>query len=229
MTYDLKRKDRTAALQALKEGQYEAITTSGQGPLDELVHLAIELGVFEALELIQVHRERNGIPDALLLRTLAVLPFVEAIGLSAAAGRLFEDAAVLIRLGYTIQQLQEGFNQRHHGQAKSDQSKPCHKEVLRQELARIDAASLEEFRKQCVKQLFKKKLVRGKLCAIDGTGLKDRYRVVGLLNVHQDRALWLSWRVLAGDASEKGKEASVVHSMVEEVREAGGPEAIQWL
>jgi hypothetical protein len=90
-------------------------------------------------------------------------------------------------------------------------------------------ASLDEFRKQCIKQLFDSKLVRGKLYAIDGSGLKDRYRLVGLLNVHEDRALWVSWRVMDGNASEKGKEATVVRSMVEEVRELAGDEAIQWL
>jgi len=231
MTYQLKRNDKAAALEALKEGQYEAITTSAEGPLDRLVHLAIEMGVFQALEAIKISRERKGIPDELLLRTLAVLPFVEAIGLSAAAGRLFQDAAILIRLGYSIEHLEEGFNQRHHSshEAKGEESKPCHIDVLRQELARIDLASLDAFRKKCIRQLFERKLVRGKLYAIDGTGLKEGYRVVGLLNVHKDRALWLSWRVIEGRASEKGKEASVVRSMVEEVREAGGEDAIAWL
>jgi hypothetical protein len=230
MSYQLKRNDKAAALQALKEGQYEAITTSGEGALDRLVHLAIEMGVFEALEVIKISRERQGIPDELLLRTLAVLPFVEAMGLSAAAGRLFQDAAILLRLGYTLEQLQEGFNQRHHrDEAKAQESRPCHVEVLRQELERIDLASLDSFRKQCVKRFFQKKLVRGKLCAIDGTSLRDRYRVVGLLNVHKDRALWLSWRIIDGKASEKGKEASVVRSLVEEVREIGGEDAIEWL
>jgi len=231
MTYDLKRNDRVATLEALKEGRYEAIATSGEGALDRLVHLAIEMGVFEALEVIKISRERKGIPDGLLLRTLAVLPFVEAIGLSAAAGRLFQDAAILLRLGYTIEHLEEGFNQRHHNsnEAKGEDSKPCHIDVLRQELARIDLVSLDAFRKRCIKQLFEGKLVRGKLYAVDGSGSKGRYRVVGLLNVHKGRTLWLSWRIIEGKASEKGKEASVVRSMVEEVREAGGEEAVAWL
>ncbi len=230
MGFTLRRNDRDAALRGLQEGQYEAITTSSQGALDALVHLSIAMGVFEALAVIQVNRERQGIPDELLLRTLAVLPFVEALGLSAAAGRLFEDAAILLRLGYSIEQLQTGFNQRHHGtKPKQEESKPCHVEVLRQELARIDLASLDAFRQEIIRRLFQGKLVRGQIYAIDGTSLKDRYRVVGLLNVHPERALWLSWRIIDGQASEKGKEAVVLRSMVEEVRALGGPGAIQWL
>jgi len=42
--------------------EYEAIATTSQGALDELVHLAVELGVWEALKVIKVHRQRNGIP-----------------------------------------------------------------------------------------------------------------------------------------------------------------------
>jgi len=230
MTIELKRHDRAEVLEALRQGEYEAITTSRQGALDALVYLAIEIGVFEVLEVIEVERERAGIPDELLLRVLAVLPFVEAIGLSVAAGRLFEDAAILLQIGFSIEQVQNGFNQRHHGdKGKAETSKPCHPEVLRQELARIDLESLARFRQAAIKQLLERNLVKGKTYAIDGTGLKDRYRLVGILNVHKDRALWLNWRLLEGDASEKGKEACVVRDMVAEIRAVGGADVIEWL
>jgi hypothetical protein len=230
MTIQLRRHDRSAALEALRQGDYEAITTSSQGALDELVHLAIELGVFEALEVLEVQRQRAGIPDALLLRVLAILPFVEAIGLSAAGGYLLQDAATLLQIGFTIQQLQEGFHRRHHGdQGKRAISKPCHPEVLRRELARIDPFSLARVRRALTRQLFERGLVQGKVYAIDGTGLSDRYLLVGILNVHKDRALWLNWRLLQGDASEKGQEAHIVRGMVDEIVAAGGAGAMEWL
>jgi hypothetical protein len=110
MAWEWRRNDRALVLECLQQGEYEAIATSSQGALDELAHLTAELGVWEALEVIQVHRERAGIPDDLLLRTLSLLPFVEALGLSAAAETLFRDAAVLVQLGYAIFQVQNGFN-----------------------------------------------------------------------------------------------------------------------
>jgi hypothetical protein len=230
MTLELKRHDQAEALEALRRGEYEAITTSGQGALDELIHLALELGVFEALELIEVERERAGIPDELLLRVLAVLPFVEEIGLSAAAGQLLQDAAILLRLGFSIQQVQNGFNERHRSESgKAETSKPCHPEVLREELARIDPGSIAAFRQRVIEQLFERGLVKGKTYAIDGSGLKDRHRLVGVLNIHKDRALWLNWRLLDANASEKGKGAHLVRQMVAEIRTAGGAEAMEWL
>jgi hypothetical protein len=199
--------------------------------LDELAHLTAELGVWEALKVIQVHRDRQGIPDHLLLRTLTVLPFIEAVGLSAATDTLFQDAAILLQLGYAVVEVQKGFNARRHppGQIKSERAHPCHPEVLRQELARLDLASLHAFRQQCVRLLFERRLVRGKTYAIDGSGLGTRWRVVGILNVHAEHPLWVTWRVLSGSASEKGKEAVVVREMVDEVQQVGGAEAVAWL
>lgn len=229
MEYALRQRDQVGVLAALEKGEYEAIATSGQTVADELVHLCMELGVFEALKSLEVRREREGIPDELLLRTLAVLPFVEALGLSSAAGRLFEDAAVLLRLGYEITAVQEGFNDRHGSTSGEKRSRPCHVEVLRDELARIDPESVAEFGRRCVAELFRRGLVKGRVCAIDGSGLRTHHRVVGLLSVHEGQCLWLSWRVLEGSESEKGAEASVVRSMVEEVLQSGGPEAINWV
>jgi hypothetical protein len=40
-----------------------------------------------------------GVPDVLLLRTLATLPFAEAASRSGAAGALFRELAILLRLG----------------------------------------------------------------------------------------------------------------------------------
>jgi hypothetical protein len=231
MGWEWRENNREKVVAALQRGEYEAILTSKEGALDALARVAWELGVLEAVKLITVEREREGIPDELLLRTLAVLPFVEALGLSTAAETLFEDAAVLLQLGYTALQVQDGFNQRHAAgaEAKGDQSRPYHPEVLRQELQRIQVSSLDAFRRECIRGLFERGLVRGKVYAIDGSGLGEGIRVVGLLNVQRACPLWLNWRVRTGNESEKGKEASVVLEMVDEVRAVGGASAIEWL
>ena len=231
MGWQWREHNQEKVLEALRRGEYEAILTSREGALDALAYLAWELGVLEAVNLIQVQRERDGIPDELLLRTLAVLPFVEALGLSGAADTLFEDAAVLLQLGYTAVQIQEGFNQRHGARTdeKAEQSRPCHPEVLRQELQRIEGQSLDAFRRECIRALFQRGLVKGKVYAVDGSGLGDQIRVVGLLNVQRNCPLWINWRVRTGNESEKGKEARVVLEMVDEVREIAGEDALAWL
>jgi hypothetical protein len=161
MAWEWRENNREKVLGALRRGEYEAILASREGALDALTHLACELEVLEAAELIEVEREREGIPDEVLMRTLAILPFVEALSLSAAANTLFEDAAVLLQLGYTAIQIQEGFNQRRGKQyeKKSAQSRPYHGDVLRGELQRIKVESLDAYRRHCVEVLYQPRLL----------------------------------------------------------------------
>lgn len=231
MAWEWCENNREKVLEALQKGEYEAIITSREGALDALAHLACELEVLEAVKLIQVEREREGVPDELLLRTLAVLPFVEAMSLSAAANTLFEDAAVLMQLGYTAIQIQEGFNRRRGKgyERKSVQSRPYHPDVLRGELQRIQIESLEAYRRHCVGVLYRRGLVRSKLYAVDGSGIGVDMRVVGLVCLQKDGPLWVNWRLRTGNESEKGKEGEVVLAMVDEVRQIAGEEAIAWL
>ena len=231
MAWEWRENNREKVLEALQRGEYEAILTSRDGALDALAQLACELEVLEAVELIEVERERAGVPDELALRTLAVLPFVEAMSLSAAANTLFEDAGVLLQLGYTAVQIQEGFNQRRGKgkEVKSAQSRPHHPDVLREELQRIKVESLEAYRRHCVGVLYKRGLIRSKLYAVDGSGIGPEMRVVGLICLQKDGPLWVNWRLRTGSESEKGKEGEVVLAMVDELRAIAGAGAIEWM
>ena len=158
MGWEWRENNREKVLEALRKGEYEAMLTSRDGALDALAQLACELEVLDAVELIQVERDREGIPDEMLLRTLAILPFMEAMSLSAAANTLFEDAAVLMQLGYTAVQIEAGFNQRRGKQygKKSAQSRPYHPDVLREELLRIKVESLDAYRRHCTQVLYQR-------------------------------------------------------------------------
>ena len=72
-------------------------------------------------------------------------------------------------------------------------------------------------------------MVRGKVYAIDGSGLGDDLRLVALVCVSATRPIIVAWRVLSGPASEKGKEAEVTRSLIEQVLQAAGPKAISLL
>jgi len=231
-TWEWRKHDRQAVLEALGRGDYEAVAASALGPLDDLAHLAAELGVFAAAtEELKVQRTRDGIPDDLLLRSLVVLPFIDATSLVDASIHLFGDAALLYHLGFTGIEIREGFNDRYrnsHGY-KSAEALPAHPAMLREQMQRIIPDSWERFRERCMRPLFEHRLVRGTTYAIDGTGLSDRWRLVALLNVTEGRKILVSWRLLSGTASEKGKEATVVRSMIDEVRALAGPQAIDLL
>ncbi len=74
-----------------------------------------------------------------------------------------------------------------------------------------------------------RQLVRGKVYAVDGSGLGDDLRLVALVCVSATRPIIVAWRVLSGTASEKGQEAQVTRQLVEQVLEAAGPDTISLL
>jgi hypothetical protein len=64
---------------------------------------------------------------------------------------------------------------------------------------------------------------------VDGSGLGPGLRLVCLVSVGGDRPFLVAWRLLEGDASEKGKEAAVTKELIEQVLALGGDGCIELL
>ena len=225
------RQDRAAVLDALRQGQRpELATTMACGPLDELLALHDELGALPAIAGLHVPRQRAGLPDPLLLRTLATLPFLDAPSLSGAAGALFREPALLLQLGWAPAQIRDGDNGRHrHPDGRQPESLPCHPDALRDELRRVSARSWLKAQRLGVGGLYEAGLVRGKVYAVDGSGLGDGLRLVCLVCVSGERPLIVAWRLLEGHASEKGQEAAVTKELIEQAVALGGKGCIELL
>jgi len=225
------RRDKARVTEALKRGERpDLATTMASGPLDELVALHEELGILAILDEIEVQRTRTGIPDGLLLRTLATLPFVEQASLSGASEVLFREPAVLLQLGWAPVEIRQGSNGRHrHPDGRQEESLPCHPDTLRDGLRRVGESAWRQAQVAGVKALYQRQLVRGKVYAVDGSGLGNDFRLVALVCVSATRPIIAAWRLLSGPASEKGQEAAVTRSLIEQVLEVAGPQAIRLL
>src|SRR6266536_3210688 len=221
------RNDKAAVSEALRRGERpDLATTMASGPLDELVALHEELGIFAIVDELEVQRARAGVADELLLRTLATLPFVEQASLSGASEILFREPAVLLQLGWAPVQIRQGSNGRYrHPEGRREESLPCHPDALR----RVGESAWLHAQATGVQSLYQRQLVRGKVYAIDGSGLGDDFRLVALVCVSATRPIIVAWRLLSGPASEKGKEAAVSRSLIEQVLEVAGPRAISLL
>jgi hypothetical protein len=208
----------------------QTIAPQADGALEELVALCVELGTFEMLDKLAVKREREGVPDSLLLHTLAALPFLAKGSLSGSAKALFADPAVLVQLGYAPVQLQQGVTARHRSPTgKTDQSVPIHPDTLRDELARLSEADWRTLQRERLTVLYARRLIRSQRVVVDGSGLGPGERVVVLSALTGEGLVPLVWLYLTGDASEKGREAAVTRKLIELVREVGGPESIKLL
>src|SRR5436305_1253248 len=225
------RNDKTTVAEALRGGERpDLATTMASGPLDELVALHQELGRCAMVDELDVKRARAGVPDELLLRTLATLPFVEQASLSGAAEVLFREPAVLLQLGWAPMQIRSGSNGRHrHPEGRQEESLPCHPDTLRDALRRVGESAWLKAQVAGVQSLYQRQLVRGKVYAVDGSGLGDDFRLVALVCVSATRPVIVAWRLLSGQASEKGQEAAVTQSLIEQVLQVAGPQAISLL
>ena len=225
------QQDQQAVVDALRSGERpDMATTMSSGPLDELLALHDELGLFATLNEVPSLRRRRGLEDGLLLRTAAVLPFLETASLSGASAQLFREPAILLLLGWSPLQLQIGDNERHRNPAgRQDVSLPCHPDTFRDALRRVEGQSWLKVQQSGVRALFEQGLVEGYVYAIDGTGLGDGLRLVCLVCVSAKRPLIVAWRLLSGSASEKGKEATVTRSLIEQAEALGGAGCIKLL
>ena len=179
------RRDKEAVAAALQRGERpDVATTMGSGPLDELVALHEEIGIFAILDEVEAQRKRAGVPDELLLRTLATLPFVEQASLSGAAEVLFREPVVLLQLGWAPVQIRSGSNGRHrHPDGRQEESLPCHPDTLRDALRRVGESAWLKAQVAGVQSLYQRQLVRGNVYAVDGSGLGDELRLVALVCV----------------------------------------------
>src|SRR5438309_9028021 len=179
------RNDKAVVAEALRRGERpDLATTMASGPLDELVALHEELGFFASLEEVEGQRKRACVPDELLLRTLATLPYVEQAYLSGASEVLFREPAVLLQLGWAPVQIRAGSNGRHrHPEGRQEESLPCHPDTLRDALRRVEESAWLRAQAAGVRALYQRQLVRGKVYAVDGSGLGDDFRLVALVCV----------------------------------------------
>lgn len=225
------RNEKAVVAEALRRGERpDLATTMASGPLDELVALHEQLGIFAILEEVELQRERAGVADELLLRTLATLPFVDQASLSGASEVLFREPAVLLQLGWAPVQIRSGSNGRHrHPEGRQEESLPCHPDTLRDALRRVEESAWQKVQQRGVQSLYQRQLIRGKVYAVDGSGLGDGLRLVALVCVSATRPLIVAWRLLSGPASEKGKEALLTRSLIEQVLAVAGPKAISLL
>jgi hypothetical protein len=96
-------------------------------------------------------------------------------------------------------------------------------------LSRVGESAWLKAQQAGVQGLYQRQLVRGKVYAVDGSGLGDELRLVALVCVSATRPIIVAWRVLSGTASEKGQEAGVTRSLIEQALQAAGPDTISLL
>lgn len=221
MNFTLLRHNQEAVMDRLRQQKYyDNIFIATTNELDKLIALMDELKLFSLLEKVRIERERAGIPDALLLRELFLLPILRIANPHQAGSYLLTDAGVLRLLGFTAQQIREGFNQR----GTEEKCLPHHFKDLYDLLERVQVKSIDTLRRGAIKELYRRNLLRGGTYAVDGSGIGSQWRVVVLLHLEAGHEVVVNWRVI-----KTGSELPAAKEMVAEMAELAGFQPIRRL
>jgi hypothetical protein len=184
---------------ALAEGAYDAVLNTSAQRLDQFVGLMQATGLFDLLPLLAPAARAGDVPEEMLLRELAVLPLLEIPNVHQAGRFLLQDPAVLRFLGFTVEQITDGFPHR----GPKGQARPHHRDLLYNLLGALREADLEAFRRAWVHRFAQGRHVRSGVWAIDGTGLHDRYKLLLALSLSDGEEMIGNWRVLPGNVGSE--------------------------
>lgn len=148
--------------QKLRQKQYDDVCLSCWGRVDEFTSFLISFGIFNMLAQLGLVTGHSGIP-VYLLAMLAFAKPLFGLRFDDNIKYLFQDHHVLRVLGFTIQQITQGYSKR----TTKEGSKPLHPDTLRNFLKSLGYKETVWLFVKVIRKLFKLGLIRGGLFAID--------------------------------------------------------------
>jgi hypothetical protein len=223
MSIRLLRRNQRVVDQALLDGEYDAVFNTATQRLDEFVGLMVATSLFDQLALLQPPGRCGDVPEELLLRELAVLPVLDIPNIHQAERFLLQDPAVLHFLGFTLEQIQNGFPHR----GRQGQARPHHRDLLYNLLKAIPETGIEAFRAAYVRHWAQGRHARARTWAIDGTGVHGEFKLLLALNLADGEELLGNWRLLpANCGSELPGGRELFDELLEGLPAADRPELL---
>lgn len=171
----------------LLAGEVSMVGGTGWSFVEPFLAFLGEIGFYEVIQVDGERFMRKMMSVSLLILTYEVKVLLGLSGMNCIGKTLFRDIALLKLIGYTSQQLQEGFCQRGYG----DKQKPMHKNVLADTIEKLTAKELETILNRSIQRLATQGVFgesQGHL-ALDGSDLEttSRYQDVGMKTVTEKK------------------------------------------
>ena len=128
----LLQRNQEVVAQRVAAHDYDQVLGTGWGGLDSFLVMLDRLGVLTLFETPGQGYQRRMIPLALLLTTYCLKLLAGLSSLNQVPSLLFREVGLLERIGFTVQQLQQGFSQRGKGRTR-----PIHKNTIADALGRL--------------------------------------------------------------------------------------------
>jgi len=171
----------------LLAGDVSMVGGTGWSFVEPFLAFLGEIGFYEVLQIDGERFMRKMMSVSLLILTYEVKVLLGLSGMNCIGKTLFRDIALLKLIGYTSQQLQEGFCQRGYG----DKQKPMHKNVLADTVEKLTGKELETILNRSIQHLAAQGVFgesQGHF-ALDGSDLEttSRYQDVGMKTVTEKK------------------------------------------
>jgi len=143
----------------LKQKKYDDLFLRGRGRLDDLIAFLYQTGILALFDSIKSPMERKPeIPRQFLHYCLCLKPAVEAASVNQLPSRLFQDTDTLRELGFTIEEIKDGFSVKN----KEGQNIPVNINSFYDELERLPETETRRFFQGEVVLLKDKRFLRKK-------------------------------------------------------------------
>lgn len=171
----------------LLAGEVSMVGGTGWSFVEPFLAFLGEIGFYEVIRIDGERFVRKMMAVSLLILTYEVKVLLGLAGMNCVGITLFRDIALLKLIGYTSQQLQQGFCQRGY----DDKQKPMHKNVLADAVEKLTVSELEYILNTSIQRLVEKGVFaesRGHF-ALDGSDLETtvRYQDVGMKTIMEHK------------------------------------------
>ena len=161
--------------QRIMAGDYRRIGPAGWGFLDKFLIFIKTIGFLECLDVSGEGYVRRMITISKLLLTYQMKILMGISSMNQVPQLLFGDIGLLMMLGYTAEQIENGHCKRGKGKKKG----PIHKDTLGDALDRFSPEEMEGILNGGVKLLAKKGFIKDKIYLMDATDLATTEKCKG--------------------------------------------------
>jgi hypothetical protein len=161
--------------QRIMAGDYRRIGPAGWGFLDKFLIFIKTIGFLECLDVSGEGYVRRMITISKLLLTYQMKILMGISSMNQVPQLLFGDIGLLMMLGYTAEQIENGHCKRGQGKKKG----PIHKDTLADALDRFSPEEMENILNGGVKLLAKKGFIKDKIYLMDATDMETTEKCKG--------------------------------------------------
>ena len=172
-------RNQKEVVKRLLEGDVTMISSASWAFFEEFLRFLEEVGFFELIGVEGKRFRRQMIEVSLLLMTYSVKVLLGISSINQVPSRLFRDRALMLLIGYSLDQMVSGFCYRGY----EDKQKPMHKNVLADAVEKLTAEEVAYILNEAVKRLAERGIFKASQghFALDSSDLEttEHYRGAG--------------------------------------------------